>query len=185
MARPQRVSETQILEAARQTFLEHGAKAPLSTIAKRLGVSTAALLHRTGSKEALLMRSLAPPLSGVLASLRAGPKKGFERAQLERLLLELNEFLSQAIPSLVVLRFAGGLVPTGEPPPTVTLRKALKSFLTKLPTRVSAEATSEALLGAMEARAFNRYLGGEAFSPGDDARFLGALLTAFLPPEVS
>ena len=101
MARPQRVSETQILEAARQTFLEHGAKAPLSTIAKRLGVSTAALLHRTGSKEALLRRSLAPPLSGVLASLRAGPKKGSERSQLERLLLELNEFLSQAIPSLV------------------------------------------------------------------------------------
>ena len=185
MARPQRVSETQILEAARQIFLEHGAKAPLSAIAGRLGVSTAALLHRTGSKQALLMRSLTPPLSGVLASLRAGPKKGTERAQLEGLLLELNEFLARQIPSLVVLRFAGGVMKTAAPPPTVTLRRALKNYLVKLPTRVSAGSTSEALLGAMEARAFNRYLGGEAFSPGDDARFLKTLLHAFLSPEFS
>ena len=44
---------------------------------------------------------------------------------------------------------------------------------------------AEALLGAMEARCFNGYLGGESFVPGDDAEFLVELVTALLGVEVA
>ena len=185
MARPQRVSEDQILHAARATFLELGSGAPLAVIAKKLGVSTAGLLHRTGSKEALLQRCLAPPFAAPLATLAAGPQPGNARQQLERVLISLHEFLTQQIPRLVVLRTGGhGLKPQGTPPP-VLLRKELARWLSQVPTRVSAEVTAEALLGAMEARAFNRHLGGDAFAPGDDAKFLSTLLDALLTEETS
>ncbi len=184
MARPQRVSEAEILEAARATFLELGARAPLAAIAVKLGISSAALLHRTGSKGALLARSLAPPLTGVLATLRAGPRPGQAHTQLRGLLLELSDFLSRQLPNLVVLRFSGVAMKSPEPPPTVALRAGLSAWLMRLHTAVSAEVTAEALLGALEARAFNRYLGGESFAPGDDAEYLDTLLDAFLPAEI-
>lgn len=172
------------MEAARATFLELGAGAPLSAIAGKLGVSSAALIHRTGTKEALLARSLAPPLTGVLGTLRAGPRPGRARTQLRKLLLELTEFLSSQLPNLVVLRFSGVPMKSPEVPPTVALRAGLTAWLSKLPTAVSAEATAESLLGALEARVFNRYLGGPAFAPGDDAKYLERLVDAFLPAEV-
>jgi hypothetical protein len=73
----------------------------------------------------------------------------------------------------------------GGTPPPVLVREGLTRWLAQVPTRVSPETAAESLLGAMEARAFNRYLGGEAFAPGDDGVFLGALLDSFLHQEVA
>ena len=60
MARPRQVSDVQILEAARACFLEHGASVSTTVIAKRLGVSQAALFKRFGTKEDLLVAALRP-----------------------------------------------------------------------------------------------------------------------------
>ncbi|MFH1467652.1 MAG: TetR family transcriptional regulator [Pseudomonadota bacterium] len=51
MPRPRRVSDEQILQAARSCFFEGGPLTPLSAVAARLGISQAALLHRVGTRE--------------------------------------------------------------------------------------------------------------------------------------
>ena len=183
MARPARVTDPQILEAARLTFLELGAAAPLSAIAARLGVTAPALSHRAGSKGALMRQALESPLPSFLEALRQGPTKPNPRAQLEALLLQINAFLKSALPNIVVLRHSNPRPKRGGVAPTVALRSALRDWLSAMPTRVTPAAMAEAVLGAMEARVFNRYLGGVAFAPGDDAKFLTTLLDAFFKPE--
>lgn len=176
MARPQRVTDAEILEAARATFLEDGAHAPLSAVASKLGVSAAALIHRAGSKEALLTKALEEPLGELMQTFEGPPG----RATLMKLLMTLSTFLSRQIPNIVVLRSAGlGARPSG-PAPTVMLRKALRQWLGPVPLRVSAEVAAESLLGALEARAFNRHLGGVSFAPGDDRAFLKKLVDGLL-----
>ncbi len=183
MARPARVTQPQILEAARLTFLALGASAPLSAIAARLGVTAPALSHRAGSKGALLRQALESPLPSFLEALRRGPTQPKPRAQLEGLLLQINAFLMSALPNIVVLRHSRPRPRRAGLPPTVALRSALRDWLSVMPTRVAPGAMAEAVLGAMEARVFNRYLGGKAFAPGDDAAFLTTLLDAFFKPE--
>lgn len=179
MARPARVTHSQILEAARLTFLELGPSAPLSAIAARLGVTAPALSHRVGSKEALFSQALESPLPSFLEALRRGPPKTNPREQLEALLLQINAFLRSALPNIVVMRHSRPRPKRSGVPPTVALRSALRDWLVAMPTRVAPGAMAEAVLGAMEARVFNRYLGGSAFAPGDDGVFLTTLLDAF------
>ncbi len=47
--------------------------------------------------------------------------------------------------------------------------------------RVAPEAVAAGLLGALEARCFTRYLGGAAYAPGDDARFVEDLVGGLVP----
>src|SRR3712207_4659504 len=54
MARPRTISDDDIRQAARAVFVEHGASAPVSLIAERLGVTHAALFGRAGTKDQLL-----------------------------------------------------------------------------------------------------------------------------------
>jgi AcrR family transcriptional regulator len=176
MARPQRVSEAEIFEAARATFVTRGAQAPLSEVARKLGVSAAALLHRTGSKEALLTRALDAPMGDVMSvfDLEASP------SSLERLLLTLGAFLARQLPNIMVLHGAGHFVKPRGQPPTVLLRRALTKWLAPLRLRVNDEVAAEALLGALEARVFNRHLGNAQFSPGADRAFVKKLVDGFV-----
>jgi AcrR family transcriptional regulator len=187
--------------AARATFLQHGHSAPVALIAAKLGVSHAALLQRAGSKEALLLRALAPRavttgspradaprgLSAVVARLREPPPARASAARLIELLVELHSVLADLLPGLVVLR-AGGL-PTGPPPgieaPTLLLRRLLAAWLvrTERVSRKRAPALAEALLGAIEARCFNAYLGGPAFV-GEAPDVLAKQLVSALLPEL-
>jgi len=49
-----------ISAAAREVFLDQGPKAPVAMVAKKLGVSTATLFQRTGSKQQLMLMALQP-----------------------------------------------------------------------------------------------------------------------------
>lgn len=60
MARPRSITDEEIKEAAREVFVVHGPGAPVSIIAKKLGVTHAALFGRAGSKEQLMMDALCP-----------------------------------------------------------------------------------------------------------------------------
>lgn len=180
MARPRRVSDEQLFETARAVFLAKGTSAPLSAVAARLGLSTPAVLHRVGSKAALLSRALQSPLPPALARL-GGPPGPEHRRELETVLLELLAGLEGVVPSLVVRR-AGGHVTSGSTAPTVALRRALSRWLRQVRTAVPAEVAAEALLGALEARAFNRCVGGPALTPGSDRAFVRRLVEALVLP---
>ena len=46
--------------AAREVFIDRGPKAPVAMVAKKLGVSTATLFQRTGSKQQLMLMAFQP-----------------------------------------------------------------------------------------------------------------------------
>src|SRR5262245_63366355 len=60
MGRRRQVSDREISVAAREVFIDRGRKAPVAMVAKKLGVSTATLFQRTGSKPALMLVAFQP-----------------------------------------------------------------------------------------------------------------------------
>jgi AcrR family transcriptional regulator len=187
MVRPRRVSDEAIDEAARAVFLEHGVDAPVTMVAARLGVSHAAVLQRTGGKEALMARALAQEVPAALVTLEAAPPTRGVRRALVRLLMELHGSLARSIPALVVQRAAGrrASTPDGRLAPTVALRRALASWLSRS-TRVRparAPAIADALLGAMEARCFNAFLGDDSFVEGETEPYIRGLVAALVPAK--
>lgn len=60
MARPREHTDEEILSAASEVLLEQGVKVATSVIAARLGISSAALFHRFGSKRNLIIQALMP-----------------------------------------------------------------------------------------------------------------------------
>jgi len=188
MSRPRQISDEQIDDAARATFIEHGASAPVALVAAKLGVSHAALLQRAGSKEKLLLRSLcpaAPEVVQVVQRLREPPPKRGRSARLGELLGELFVFHKTVLPGLMVLRARGLPVSRARDvePPTLLLRRLLSTWLvrTGVFAKSRADVLAEALLGSLEARCFNAYLGGGAFVAGGDARFIERLVAGLVP----
>jgi AcrR family transcriptional regulator len=184
------MSDEQLEAAAREVFLELGPAAPVADVARRLGVTQAALFHRLGSKEALMLKALCPGAPHALAAFGQTPRTDVTaHQQLAPTLKALLDFLRQAIPGLVILRGAGialeKALPPGPPPP-IAMRAALASFLSMaaekgLVVLDDAAASADAVLGALEARVLNEYLGGRSFVEPDDDDFLARLLDATVP----
>ena len=189
MARPRSITDDEIHAVAREVFVERGPGAPVSLIAERLGVSHAALFGRVGTKEQLLLEALYPGRPPAIDRLSKPPPSEHAVEALVEVLTELTAFLHRVVPSLVVLRASGRsmaeLPPRDEAPPPVALRWSLARWLERasengaLPP-VRSWATAEGLLGAMEARCFNGYLGGGAFAPGSDEAFVRELVEGLL-----
>ena len=190
MARPRTVTDEDIHSAARDVFVARGPGASVSLIAEKLGVSHAALFGRVGTKEQLMLGALCPGRPPALDRLIVPSTCERAREVLVEILTELMTFFQRVVPNLVILRAAGksmaDLPPREEAPPPVALRWALARFLERasdagaLPPMRS-WAIAEGLLGAMEARCFNGYLGGGAFAPGPDDAFVRELVDGLLP----
>jgi AcrR family transcriptional regulator len=188
MGRPRSISDEDIQSVARDVFVEHGPNAPVSDIARRLGVTHAALFGRVGTKDQLLLSALGPGRPPALERLSSAPDAN-ARETLVEVLTELMRFFHRIVPNLVVLRAAGrsmaDLPPRDEAPPPVALRWSLSRWLERASDsgvfpQMRAWAVAEGLLGAMEARCFNGYLGGGAFAPGSDAVFVRELVDGLI-----
>lgn len=185
MARPRSISDEQIHEAAREVLVEYGPSVPVARIAEKLGLSHSALFGRVGTKKQLLLDALGPGRPRAVELLAEAPPPEGARERLVEILADLMAFFRQVVPSLIVLRAAGSsmaeLPASDEGPPPVALRGALARWLERAGdvgalAPMSAWAVAEGLLGAMEARCFNRYVGGESFAPGDDGAFVRELV---------
>ena len=98
MARPSLHSDDELLDVARDTFLEHGPGVSTQVIAERAGVSQATLFKRFGSKDALLVRALRPPEHPpFIALLEAGPDKRPFAEQLLEVLGEMDRFFQRVL----------------------------------------------------------------------------------------
>src|SRR5262245_18401677 len=106
MGRRRQVSDQQISVAAREGFLDRGPKAPVVMVAKKLGVSTATLFQRTGSKQQLMLMALQPETTAISELDRGVQADTTVREQLARILLELNEYLGTIIGGSITLRAA-------------------------------------------------------------------------------
>lgn len=195
MPRPQTITDEEIRATAREVFLEQGPGASVATIAARLGVSHAALFQRAGSKTRLMFEALAVERPAVLGLLDQPPPASEVHAKLVEILVALHDFLARLVPGLVVLRAAGKSLPGpppgkkrggGDGPPPVRLRAALTRWLRAAIDDgnvgpCDAEVVAEAILGAMEARCFNAYLGGEDYVRGDADEFISRMVAGLVP----
>lgn len=128
MARPQTISDEQILEAALDCFVQHGPAVSTDVIADRLGVSAQALFKRFHSKHDLLIAALRPPLTAPwIPAIEAGPDDRPFAEQLHDVLLDLADFFVDIARRMSLLRWSGldlkqMMKDFDEPPPLRDIR---------------------------------------------------------------
>lgn len=164
MARPQQVSDTEILETARRCFLEQGPAVSTDVIADQLGVSSQALFKRFGSKRDLLLAAIRPPaIPPWTASLESGPNDEPLRTQLAAIVEEVSVYFAEMARRMSLIRWSG--VPIEEllreydpPPPQIGIR-ALAQWLERahhkqLVRHTDFQSVAMALLGSLHAPVF-------------------------------
>lgn len=190
MPRPKQISDEQIRSAARRIFRQVGVNAPVSLVAKALGVTPAALFHRTGSREQLFimaMRPSHPDQFKLLRFMSQGPVEDSPiDSQLEEILTRLSAHLAVVSPNVFLLFAAGmyrpGLQLANLP---VRTRRHLAAWLNRSRRRAgwrfrSAAIVADALVGAIEARHLYGYLYGRHVSLRGERRFVRGLINELL-----
>ena len=107
--RPPKVTDEQILAAARKIFVEHGANAPVDLIASELGISQPALFKRFKTKKNLLVQALQPPaeLPEWVIKLEKGPDERPFHEQFQDLCRDIMIFLAEITPVIRVVHTSG------------------------------------------------------------------------------
>jgi AcrR family transcriptional regulator len=112
MARTPKITNEQILDAAREIFLQQGFGASTLEIAQKAGISEASIFKRFSTKEELFFASMGiperPPWVQELDSLSG---KGNLKENLIHLCLQTLEFHRQVMPRLMMLKARGNLLP--------------------------------------------------------------------------
>jgi AcrR family transcriptional regulator len=185
MGRRRQVSDRQISVAAREVFLDRGPKAPVAMVAKKLGVSTATLFQRTGSKQQLMLMAFQPEGAPV-TELDRGVQPGIPvREQLGYVLSEINEYLGAIISASITLRAA--CIESNLPEPTPSqLRAKLAGWLSQaasvgLLTVVDAVTTADILIGAIESRHIHSYMQQQHPTSQQHREYIGAMLDVVFP----
>lgn len=191
MPRPRQVSDEQIRSAARKVFHRVGINAPVSLVAKALGVTPAALFHRTGSKEQLFVmatESVEPRRFKVIQALRGGPDAGGSvDAQLIEILTRLSAHLAVVCPN-IFLRFAAGLDRRRRRGLSEATRQELAAWLERAKSRGlwdfnSAAVMADALVGSIEARHLWGFLHRRRTSVAAEQHFVRSLVNELLGPS--
>jgi len=185
MGRRRQVSDRQISAAAREVFLDRGPKAPVAMVAKKLGVSTATLFQRTGSKQQLMLMALQSE-GGAVTDLERGLQPGTPvREQLHHVLMEINEYLGTVISASLTLRAARIEAELPEPTPS-RVRAMLSAWLTQATTAellvvTDPRTTADVLIGALEARHIHAYMQQLQLSSPQHREYISAILEVVFP----
>jgi AcrR family transcriptional regulator len=188
VARKRVVSDAQITRAARKVFLEHGTRAPVAWVARELGVSSATVFLRMGSKMGLINAALWPPDPPVLGHLEQGFQRGAPAVQqLRDVVADLVRYVDNEIPATFTLYAAGLRARPGEDFSDVTparLRRALAKWLRQAvragELRCAPRTATELILGVLEARAMHAFLARRAVAAREHAAFIRVLLASVL-----
>lgn len=186
--RPRQFSDAEALEIARGCFLEHGPRVSTSVIADELGVSQAALFKRFKTKQALMIRALAPHgRPAWIDVVEAGPDDRPVPEQLRGVVEGINAFLEQMLPCFTVLRSAGiapeSIIQEFEVPPPILAHRTMTAWLGRLHAIGRAhvprpQSTAMAFLGAIHARHMLHHVLGE-HTPQTEPGFLDNLVDVF------
>ena len=184
MARPQTVTDTEILEVTRALLAEQGPGVSLATIGRALGVSAPALIKRFGSKEELVFRALLPPGPPVWREALERAPGADPRAELISLLGAREAEFFQVAPALAALRMSRipveRVFPEGRPSPPVLARSLLADWLRRAGVAEPCEVRADALVGAVEARGFLRWVGPHMVGPEPVELWAAALVAVVL-----
>ena len=186
MGRRRQVSDREISVAAREVFLDRGPKAPVAMVAKKLGVSTATLFQRTGTKQELMLMALRPDGSTPVTELERGLKVGVPvLEQLGHVLMDINQYLGAIITGSLTLRAA--CIESDLPEPTpYRLRSLLADWLgqaanAKLLTVADAATTADVLIGAIESRHIHAHMQHQRLSSQQHRDYIRAMLDVVFP----
>ncbi len=103
MGRPRRISEDDVLAAARAAFVEQGFAASTREIARRAGISEGVLFQRHGTKAELFFAAMDPPAFRWDRVFGRRAPIVDARARLEALVQGLIDYFRQAVPVLLPL----------------------------------------------------------------------------------
>jgi AcrR family transcriptional regulator len=197
MARPRQISDEQIREAMRASVLEHGPAVSLELVAKKLSVTSPALLKRFGSRRELMLAALRPPDDKPWHdALESGPDRRPLAIQLEELITRTAAFFAEVMPCVIALRESGippsECYPKGSPPPLLRGVRAITGWFERaqrldLVGNVGLETAATALLGAITTRAFSAHLLKREWSRRQHAEYaaeLSELFSRALTPAV-
>lgn len=186
--RPRQFTDDEVLEIARRCFLEHGPRVSTSVIASELGVSQAALFKRFKTKQALMVRALAPAgRPPWIDQVEAGPDDRPVPEQLREAVEGINTFFEQMLPCFTVLRSAGiepeSMMREYELPPPTLAHRTLTAWFRRLheagrATIPHPQSTAMAFLGAIHARHMLNHVLGE-HAPQTEPDFLDNLVHVF------
>lgn len=136
MSRPATIRDEDLLDAAREVFLERGILATTADVAARAGVSEGTLFKRFGSKTALFHQAVRTE-ELARAYTRAVLETGAElqgEAWVRALVRETLRFMYQLVP-IVLVSSSGGNEPSpdmrGPEPPPVRTRRPLSAELSR------------------------------------------------------
>jgi AcrR family transcriptional regulator len=134
MSRPVTITKDQILDAAREVFLERGFSASTVEIAQRAGVSEGSLFNRFATKEALFLAAIGvsaePPWFSTIERLSG---RGDPKENLVDLYVEIIEHFRLILP-MITMRWASRVPQPGdfqnmdELPPIKIQRKLTEFF---------------------------------------------------------
>lgn len=154
-------------------------------VAKKLGVSTATLFQRTGSKRQLMLMALQPEVTAITELDRGVQLDSPVREQLSRVLIELNEYLGTIISGSITLRAARIEAALPEPTP-YTLRHLLMQWLVQADAAgilkvADAKTTSDILIGSLEARHIHAYMQQKQLLAKQHRDFIRTMIAVVFP----
>lgn len=153
MGRPQTITSEKMLAAAREVFLRHGVFGSTKEIAKRAGVSEAALFKRFSTKAQLFMAAMAPPTPGIETIIADARAAKSAQSGLQVLSEGVLDYFRVAIPMILPLAshpsFGTGLPKNFETSAATDLIQAVAHFLREEQSRKRLRAQDPLAAAAM------------------------------------
>ena len=193
MARPRTITDEQIVEAAREVFLEQGFAATTAEIARRAGISDGTLFKRYASKEDLFEAAVGlHDYAHWRAALLKRLGHGEVRLNLEQAFMEFLGEAAAIIPNLMTVLSRGHdpehnriLERLGNPvrQDAEVLARYLRAELALGRVRpLDAEVTALTILGALTTYVHQEHMMGQTGrEPVDAGRFVRGLLDLLWP----
>lgn len=186
MGRPRQVSDREILDAARQCFLEHGPGVSTTRIAHEVGVSQPALFKRFKSKQTLLLAAMdMSEHVAWFAELGNGPDDRDFSTQLEELVGQLWVSVQGMMPRIAVLRASGigheEMLGREKVFPPDKIASSIAAWLDSAQARglvrhMDTSHVASILMGALHSRAFVKHVLRQPSADPSDAEFLATLV---------
>ncbi len=101
MGRNKTISDDELLDVARDTFVEQGFAASTKEIARRAGVSEGLIFQRFQTKEDLFFAAMIPPSADLSRLLDHPVQRRRERALLEKVTFSMIEYFRDTPPVLL------------------------------------------------------------------------------------
>lgn len=186
MARPQKISDADILSTMRAAVIEHGPLVSLDLVAEQLGVTAPALLKRFGTRQNLFLKALQPDEEG-LKRVFAEPLTDDRLViQLGQLIGRLSDHFRAALPCAIALRSCGLSEEFCDKKPLLLPAvDGATRWLENMRDRglinqsSSPSTTGTAIVGAVTTRLLAAYLRRKPWPPTSQARYAKELAELF------